>query len=323
MQFSLNVRDSAPLQLQYHIIEKAEEEEETQITLEYLQNLGLQINKEAERRRKIGLAKKGKVPWNKGRKHTAETRALITNRTREALKDPKVRKRMCERQTHACSTETREKMVMGQKRAWQKRYKVISNRNKFYSSWGDCIAESAKKGLLDQQILDWDSYEKMTSEIAFQQLHLAEEKGNAKKMAKLTSAGEKRERRAIQRREKEEETRCRKEAKIKLRLEAKKAKEELQVSRKLKAKITKIRRRKTLNGHHRTKSEKEVATNHEPAIEKLDLESIQREKSRRDLSLADQIQAAKQRRSVNGEHATMTHELPSRKGQKNLLRRRI
>ncbi|KAI3803518.1 hypothetical protein L1987_31673 [Smallanthus sonchifolius] len=45
---------------------------------------------EIERRQKIGLANKGRVPWNKGKKHTAETRKLISQRTKEALKDPKV-----------------------------------------------------------------------------------------------------------------------------------------------------------------------------------------------------------------------------------------
>lgn len=49
------------------------------------------INKnEIERRKKIGLANKGRVPWNKGKKHRAETRELISQRTKEALKDPKV-----------------------------------------------------------------------------------------------------------------------------------------------------------------------------------------------------------------------------------------
>ncbi|XP_057952332.1 uncharacterized protein LOC131146629 isoform X2 [Malania oleifera] len=58
--------------------------------------------REIQKRRKIGLANKGRVPWNKGRTHGAdlimhvETCELIKLRTIEALKDPKVRKKMSE-----------------------------------------------------------------------------------------------------------------------------------------------------------------------------------------------------------------------------------
>lgn len=47
--------------------------------------------KETQRRIKIGLANKGRIPWNKGRKHTAETRAKIKQRTLEAIRNPKVK----------------------------------------------------------------------------------------------------------------------------------------------------------------------------------------------------------------------------------------
>uniref|UniRef100_J3MA83 Nuclease associated modular domain-containing protein n=1 Tax=Oryza brachyantha TaxID=4533 RepID=J3MA83_ORYBR len=46
--------------------------------------------KEIERRRKIGAANKGKVPWTNGRKLSKEHKALIKQRTTEALRDPKV-----------------------------------------------------------------------------------------------------------------------------------------------------------------------------------------------------------------------------------------
>lgn len=52
---------------------------------------GFEDDPELVRRRKIGMANKGKVPWNKGRKHSAETRERIRERTKEALRDPKVK----------------------------------------------------------------------------------------------------------------------------------------------------------------------------------------------------------------------------------------
>ncbi|KAF1885451.1 hypothetical protein Lal_00029340 [Lupinus albus] len=57
-------------------------------SLEYLSG---EVLKERTRRMRIGLANKGKVPWNKGRKHTAETRERIRLRTLEALRNPKVK----------------------------------------------------------------------------------------------------------------------------------------------------------------------------------------------------------------------------------------
>ncbi|KDP30420.1 hypothetical protein JCGZ_18098 [Jatropha curcas] len=48
-----------------------------------------QKEKQTKRKRKHG--NKGRVPWNKGRKHTAETRALIKKRTIEAWRDPQVK----------------------------------------------------------------------------------------------------------------------------------------------------------------------------------------------------------------------------------------
>lgn len=56
-----------------------------------IENFGCEDNKESTRRRKIGVANKGRVPWNKGRKHSAETRERIRERTKEALRDPKVK----------------------------------------------------------------------------------------------------------------------------------------------------------------------------------------------------------------------------------------
>ena len=97
----------------------AEHHNVEQDSFDYLNNVDSlkSLDKERMRRMRIGLANKGRVPWNKGRKHTAgtlhsslfyhfwiillfkwfimkpiaETRERIRMRTLEALKDPKVK----------------------------------------------------------------------------------------------------------------------------------------------------------------------------------------------------------------------------------------
>ena len=49
---------------------------------------------EAQRRAKIGAANKGKIAWNKGKKHTAETIAKIRANTAIAMQNPQVKQRM-------------------------------------------------------------------------------------------------------------------------------------------------------------------------------------------------------------------------------------
>eukprot|EP01018_Ginkgo_biloba_P000194 Gb_18962 [translate_table: standard] len=51
-------------------------------------------SRESKRRRKIGEANKGKIPWNKGKKHSPETLALIRERTIIAMRNPEVRQKL-------------------------------------------------------------------------------------------------------------------------------------------------------------------------------------------------------------------------------------
>ncbi|GKC10804.1 stress response protein NST1 [Tanacetum coccineum] len=139
---------------------------------------------EIERRQKIGLANKGKVPWNKGKKHTAETRELIRQRTKEALRDPKVRKKMSEC-PRTLSDQTKEKIRITITRQWRERQKRKRLSERFISKWAESIATAAKKGGHGQQELDWDSYEKMEREIALQKLQRSADVAKAKEMAQM------------------------------------------------------------------------------------------------------------------------------------------
>lgn len=50
-------------------------------------------------------------------------------------------------------------------------------------AWAECIANAAKIGGIEQEELDWDSYDKIKREMALEQLQQAAEKAKAKEMA--------------------------------------------------------------------------------------------------------------------------------------------
>ncbi|KAI3945924.1 hypothetical protein MKW98_007273 [Papaver atlanticum] len=263
---------------------------------------GKHDSQETERRRKIGFANKGRTPWNKGKKHSAETRKKIKQRTIEALSDPKVRKKMSEcPRSH--SEENKIKISIAQKKMWRKRLQMKRLKDEFYLKWAERIAEAARLGGCEQQELNWDSHEKITEELVLKQLQLTADKTREKEIAKLRRARAAKEReekmaRIAQRRkeriekEREEKSKPRVEIKRKTRRKSVEEKQLLALSKgsKLKEKLTKIRRKKTVDGQG------VVATGNKPAIEKLDLEFIEREKLRKEVSLADQIRAVKKMR---------------------------
>ncbi|XP_043690295.1 uncharacterized protein LOC122641044 isoform X2 [Telopea speciosissima] len=258
-------------------------------------------HKELRRRRKIGLANKGKIPWNKGRKHSAETRTLIKQKTIEALSDPKVRRKMSE-YPHAHTEQSKARIGFAQKRVWAKRLKWKRRGEKLFLKWTESIAEAARRGGNDQQELDWDSYDKIKAEIAVQQLQWAADKAKEKELAKLRKENaakanaKKTVKIALKRKDKGQKAKARGVRKKKID-RSMGDKEDLAASKefKLKAILAKIHRRKSTNGQ--VGSQEDSATAHQPAIKKWDLEFIQREKLRSEISLADQIQAARSRRA--------------------------
>ncbi|KAF6153600.1 hypothetical protein GIB67_027467 [Kingdonia uniflora] len=266
-------------------------------------------NKELERRRKISVANKGKMPWNKGRKHTAETRERIKQRTIEALRDPKVRKKMSEF-PRAHSDEIKTKISVAQRQVWAKRLKWRNLVKKFYMIWAGSIAEAAKRGEHDQQELDWDSYENMEAEIALKQLQWAADKAKLKENAKLRAAEVKAEKiamRALKRKEKKEQRAKAGEVKKRVRKRSKiKPKLPLSKGLKVKARITKFLKKKCEG--NQVVSQGDTFIGHQPNIEKLDLEFIQREKLRGEVSLADQIKAAKKKRTESIVKDTLSSE---------------
>ncbi|KAJ6423450.1 hypothetical protein OIU84_024410 [Salix udensis] len=253
------------------------------------------------RKRKKKHGNKGKIPWNKGRNHTAETRALIKQRTIEALTNPQVRKKMSGH-PRAHSEAIRTKIRSSLRQLWGKRLKLKRLRERFFMSWSKSIARAAKEGGIDQQELDWDGYDKIKKEITLKQLQGAMERAKGEEIAKRTAEREakkkeeKMERVAQKRKEREEKAMEREETKRKAHRKSKKQTEESSVDRKLTLKkiLTKIRKKKSTDD--KMISHGGSLTSPTRAWEKLNAE-IKKEKVQREPSLADQIQAIKNKKT--------------------------
>ncbi|KAH7296049.1 hypothetical protein KP509_26G006800 [Ceratopteris richardii] len=112
------------------------------------------------RRERIGRANKGKVPWNKGKHHKPETIARLRERNKIVMADPKMRERL--RQfSHPQSQETREKIrtFMKSRMEFERRQLTI------VQEWKDSVASLARRGILGDDELQWDSYQKLKKEL--------------------------------------------------------------------------------------------------------------------------------------------------------------
>ncbi|CAL0303740.1 unnamed protein product [Lupinus luteus] len=322
-----------------------------------LKSLSEEVLKERIRRMRIGLANKGKVPWNKGRKHTAETRERIRKRTLEALRSPEVRKKMAEH-PHAHSDQIKAKISYSLRRVWQERLKSkrleekllrsweqsianaarkgesgqeeldwdsydkikqqfelqkllhaekkgkeIAGAKKFIEAWEESIAKAAKKGVGGGQELNWDSYEKMQKEMFLDyQLQCTAQKARAKEMAKA-KAEKAAQKKAIKRvilsqrkKGRQDRTKARGDIKSQPRKKVKEGKGDLQVGEefKLHPKLTKVHVSKTINSQ--TAREGNIFSSILSRYKKLDIELIKRERMQKEVSLADQIQAARDKK---------------------------
>ncbi|XP_072967317.1 uncharacterized protein [Typha angustifolia] len=253
-------------------------------------------NKEIERRRKIGVANKGKTPWNKGRKHSEETRERIRKRTIEALSDPKVRKKMLG--SPCChSDQSKAKISSALRNIWKERLKCKRSQENCYMMWARSVAEAAKEGGHGQQVLDWDSYEKIKVDMISQLLQRAADVSRSKQIEKLRAErlarirAENAAKNAHRTNEEEQKPQCKRiNALSRKKTEDEKKRIALSKSLKLKERLTKF--------HHRKKqlerliSFKEMTIDPKQAIDESDMEIVMAEGA----SLTDQIQAVESRK---------------------------
>ncbi|CAM8993792.1 unnamed protein product [Rhodiola kirilowii] len=122
----------------------------------------VQISEELEegeklRRLRISKANKGNTPWNKGRKHSAETLRRIKERTRLAMQDPKVKMKLAN-QGHAQSEETKLKIGVGVRMGWERRRQRLLLQEMCHFEWLNLIADGSRRGYSGEDELQWDSY---------------------------------------------------------------------------------------------------------------------------------------------------------------------
>ncbi|KAK9060545.1 hypothetical protein SSX86_021249 [Deinandra increscens subsp. villosa] len=114
--------------------------------------------KELLRRKRISKANKGKEAWNKGIKHSPETREKIRERTRIAMRSPQVKMKLL-KGIHNQTRETRLRIAAAVQLSWDRRRIARRMIARCHREWLDLIAEASRKGLWGEEELQWDSYE--------------------------------------------------------------------------------------------------------------------------------------------------------------------
>ncbi|KAL4031015.1 hypothetical protein IC575_009271 [Cucumis melo] len=132
--------------------------------------------KERLRRERISKANKGNTPWNKGRKHSAETLRRIKERTRLAMQDPKEVKMKLVKLGHAQSEETRLKIGAGVRMGWQRRREKKVVQETCHYEWQNLIAEASRQGYKGEKELQWDSYQILNEELKKEWLESVEQR---------------------------------------------------------------------------------------------------------------------------------------------------
>ncbi|KAH7316129.1 hypothetical protein KP509_21G079500 [Ceratopteris richardii] len=116
-------------------------------------------DRELLRRQRISEANKGKVPWNKGGKHSSETRKRIRAGVIERMKDPKIREKLrAQAEASNLSPDVKRKIRDGIIRSWNRKKLLIARQALCLQEWKEMIAETARKGSEGEIEYQWDSY---------------------------------------------------------------------------------------------------------------------------------------------------------------------
>lgn len=201
------------------------------------------------------------------------------------------------------SDRSRARISFSLTKIWEERLKKRRLQENCYLTWAGSIADAARKGGVDQEELDWDSYEKIKSAILTKHLKWKARKERAKEIAKVKAEiaakvrAENAERRAQKALEKEERAKAR-EMKALARKKSENEKMRMALSKglKLKARLTKFHHHKKQSGSS-TVTSREITLETRALSEELDIELIKMRKMRKRVTLAEQIRDVKSRKA--------------------------
>lgn len=126
-------------------------------------------SQEQLRRDRISSANKGKVPWNKGKRHSPETIKKIKERTKVAMLNPEVRDKLrhCGKNQ---STETKAKIRESLIGYWNRRRILNEAQALCLREWKKVIAEAARVGDFREEEYEWDSYSKVKEQYRLEEI---------------------------------------------------------------------------------------------------------------------------------------------------------
>ncbi|WVZ04497.1 hypothetical protein V8G54_025303 [Vigna mungo] len=296
-------------------------------------SLSEEVLKERIRRMRIGLANRGKVRKKMAEhphSHSDQTKAKISDSVRrvwhERLKSKRIRDGVLLSWTQRIANVAKKGGIGQEELEWDSYHKIrqqlelhhhmlaskkrrekvmaVTGAKNIILTWRENIARAAKKGGSGEQELDWDSYEKIQEEIIRQrQFQRTEEKAKKKELARVKSEKAARikaiKRVILTQKRKEHQERAKVKGNIKSHRHrnTKEGKASLEDTQELKLcnPLTKIHLIENTNGD--LTREGDTFDCIFPVHNKLDLELIKREKMQKEVSLADQIQAARDKKS--------------------------
>ncbi|XP_024357521.1 uncharacterized protein [Physcomitrium patens] len=140
-------------------------------------------SREQLRRERIASANKGRVPWNKGRRHSPETIKKIKERTKVAMLNPEVRDKLrhCGKNQ---STKTKAKIRESLIDYWDKKRVIKEAQALCLLEWKEVTANAARVGAPGEEEYEWDSYSKVKEQYRLEELRAVRQAREAQRARK-------------------------------------------------------------------------------------------------------------------------------------------